>query len=565
MKNKAFYASFLSLSIAAVLVGCGGGGSSSGGSVTATQGRAVDGPLAGALVVFEDCAQQTTLTNQEGFFEFPSNCKTSALSVTGGLDRATNLPFSSTLKAPRSNANDIIVSPLTTLIQVQVESGQNVNAAAQQIARVLGLQGTNLLSADPMRNKELYTKTVVVQQLIEQIQSSIAPLTEGIAQEEFTLAAFAALSSALTADNQPSSLQDPTIIQATITQTLSAVQDYLPPEYQDNLAAVSANLAALATPAILENVQAVESSLQSLPLNTFNQGVAAIQQATQEDIQAAKESVVTNKLVDNLAEVLVLPAEQASTILAEIAAAALSSNSENALLAPLDQLLELIQESDLNVNIDPDTLFDDLSNIDAFYADYLKLASFNILNQSYNLNQLNASLLNPIGLSELNGINLGLESYGKLRNQSLRVSAGLKINTLSNKQVTIAVDRLDLGFNANGSLQSASLPAGTQLNLESNLSSVRGIELTLNTATNVLQNGQVALNGNVLSQISPHLAGLTRLPLSGETVTLTAVIDHPDIHIANNNAEEKIVLSQRYQLNENSYGSGITAKFKIAP
>jgi hypothetical protein len=405
----------------------------------------------------------------------------------------------------------------------------------------------------------------VVQQLIEQIKHSIAPLGNAIPEEAFTTAAFTALSNALTADNNVSSLQDPAIIQATITDTLSSVQEHLVPEYQTNLAAVSANLAALATPAIIANVQDVESTLQSLPAATFAQGVDSIQQATQENIQAAKDSIVTNKLVSNLTEVLALPADVASSVLAAIGAASLSNNSENALSAPLDQLLDLVDEYNIITNIDPYALLDDLVNIDAFYANYLKLATFNIFNQSYTVKQFNDSLINPISLSELNGMTLGLENYGKQHDPNIKVSAGLKISTLTNKQVVIAVNRLDLDFNENGVLQSAILPAGTQVNLQSNLSSVRGVELTLNTATNVLQNGQVALNGNVLSQISPQLAGLANLPLRGETVTLTAVIDNPKIHIANDNAEQKPVLSNKYQLSDISFGSGISAKFKIAP
>ena len=569
MKSKTLYSSILSASIAAVLLGCGGGGSSSGGGgtnpVVAKEGRAVDGPLAGALVVFEDCNRQSVETNQEGFFEFPTNCSASALTVTGGIDRATNLPFTATLKAPRSSSNEVIVSPITTLIQVQVEKGIDVNTASQQIAQALGLTGTNLLSADPMQNQELYTKTVVVQQLVEQIKHSIAPLGDAIPEEEFTLATFAALTAALTSTTSISNLQDPAIIQATITQTLTSIQEHLEPAYQNNLAAVSANLAALATPAILSNVKAVESTLQSLPASTFNQGVDAIQQSTQNEIQAAKDSVVTNKLVSSLAEVLVLPANVASSVLAEIGAATLDSNSENTLAAPFEELLALVDEYEIETAIDPETLLNELVNIDAFYADYLKLADFSILNQRYTIKDFNASLQSPINLTALDGLTLGLESFGNLRNQTIQVSAGLKISTLSNKQVSIAVDRLNLGFNSNGTLQTASLPSGTQLRLESNLNSVRAANLTLNNATNVLQNGKVALNGSVLGQISSQLSGLANLPLKGETVTLTAVIDHPQIHIANDNTEQKPVLSHKYQLNSNSFGSGVSAKFKIAP
>ena len=98
--------------------------------------------------------------------KFPLGCSSSSIRISGGLDTATNLAFSSTLKAPKSSSNDVIVSPITTLIQTQVEAGKTVTEANAEIARALGLQGTNLLTADPMDSQELYTKTVVVQQLV---------------------------------------------------------------------------------------------------------------------------------------------------------------------------------------------------------------------------------------------------------------------------------------------------------------------------------------------------------------------------------------------------------------
>ena len=201
-----------------------------------------------------------------------------------------------------------------------------------------------------------------------------------------------------------------------------------------------------------------------------------------------------------------------------------------------------------------------------FYADYIKLASFSILNTSYTYQQFNDSLQSPIDLSELNGLLLGVESYGKSTNQTLDFSAGLNLNTLSNKQVTISIDRLNLTFNAAGELQAARLPSGAKLNLSSTLKSVPNADITLGTPIDVLKNGKVALNGDVLAQIAPQFANLTKLPLKGETVLLTAVLQpQNNAYVANDNAQQKPVLSNKYQINAQSFGSGISAKFKIAP
>lgn len=563
MLNTRFYNSILAVSIAAALAACGGGGSSGGntggGTVSEKSGRAVDGPLAGSLVIFEDCGNKTTQTDAQGYFKFPVGCSSSRISISGGLDTASDLAFSSTLKAPKSNSNDVIVSPITTLIQNQIELGKTVTEANAEIARALGLQGTNLLTADPMDNQDLYTKTVVVQQLVEQIKSSIAPLGASLSEEAFTAATFAALSQALTTDSLESSLQDPAIIQSTINKTLTAIEDHLAPEYQGKIDEVSTNLAALATPAIIANVQSVQDTLENLPTSTFNQGVGAIQQSTAAEIQSAKASIITNKLVGSLTEVLTLPAAQASTILARLGAAVLSDNKDD-LTTPLADLLQIAPSIDLAV------LEDNLINVDAFYADYVELANFSILGQNYTVQDFNESLKTPIQLSELNGLLLEVKSVGQLKNQDIEVSAGLNLATLNDKQITLTIDRLTLSFNSNGSLKDAVLPTGAKLNLISSLNSVNNASLTLSQPIDVSENGKVALNSAVLSKISAQFASLTNLPLQDETVLLTAVLQPKNNeHVAHKNAQQQPVLSNKYQINAQSFGSGISAKFKIAP
>ena len=65
----------VSASAIAALVACGGGGGSESGaslSPSQVQGKAVDFYLSQANVVFTDCNNQTTTTDNEGNFTIPS-------------------------------------------------------------------------------------------------------------------------------------------------------------------------------------------------------------------------------------------------------------------------------------------------------------------------------------------------------------------------------------------------------------------------------------------------------------------------------------------------------------
>ena len=122
------------------------GGSSSGGSTTPAptiKGLAVDGPLAGATVTFVDCNNAQVETDNEGNFTFPQDCTSSELTVTGGIDTATDLPFTGEIKAPQRAPNEqnlIVVSPITTLIQASIDAGATPAEATQQIATALNLK-----------------------------------------------------------------------------------------------------------------------------------------------------------------------------------------------------------------------------------------------------------------------------------------------------------------------------------------------------------------------------------------------------------------------------------------
>lgn len=136
----------VSASAIAALVACGGGGGSESGaslSPSQVQGKAVDFYLSQANVVFTDCNNQTTTTDNEGNFTIPSNCAKSAITVSGGTDIGTGLPFTGVLQAPAADLTQggtALVSPMTTLL-AQVGTGQS-----SVLASKLGLQASDLLN-----------------------------------------------------------------------------------------------------------------------------------------------------------------------------------------------------------------------------------------------------------------------------------------------------------------------------------------------------------------------------------------------------------------------------------
>ncbi|MDR9778874.1 hypothetical protein RJJ65_40725, partial [Rhizobium hidalgonense] len=110
---------------------------------------AIDFYLSGATVTFDGCGGATRLTNATGGFNFPENCFQSNVTVTGGTDIGTGLPFTGVLRALAiPGASEIIVSPITTIISYTDAGIANTAKFAAQ----LGLEDKNFLLIDPMTN-----------------------------------------------------------------------------------------------------------------------------------------------------------------------------------------------------------------------------------------------------------------------------------------------------------------------------------------------------------------------------------------------------------------------------
>lgn len=160
---------YAALSFAVALVaGCGGGGGRANDSTTTTTvqastGVAVDFYLSGSNVTFANPSCDATVTDSAGSFTIPrADC--GAITVRGGVDVATALPFNGVFTAP---AGSTVVTPVTTLIQSLIASGKLPVQAQSTVMAALGLTQDPTVT-DPMKDPEALTKTMALVQIAQQ-------------------------------------------------------------------------------------------------------------------------------------------------------------------------------------------------------------------------------------------------------------------------------------------------------------------------------------------------------------------------------------------------------------
>ncbi|MEQ1368295.1 hypothetical protein ABLT80_04355 [Acinetobacter schindleri] len=562
MNNRVFKLTTLAIATS-LLAACGGGGggSSNAPSQPTISGRAVDGPLAGSLVTFLDCGEKTTETDNNGNFNFPQGCNESRLIVSGGIDTTTDLPFAGELKAPKvapGQGNTIIASPLTTLIQASVDAGKTPEQATNEISAALGINlasGQSLLTVDPTKNKDVYAKTVAVQQLVEQIQSVVSSLGGEATQAELNTAAFTALQTALTnTSGSTPNLTNVETISSAISTTIEKVQAKLPADTQNNIANVKANVSALSAQVVAENVRTVQEAIVSAPDTAFTQGnIQAIKNATQAGVVEAKESIAAEKIVTALVPVLTQTlTPEAKEALQAISTAVASFNTTEISNA----LTEFETVAAISI---PEEAKEAVEKANEFYADYLELNGFSAQATNYTFNQLASSLTNPIQISTLNNLLVGITGKGTQANTSITAAAALKISTAT-QTFTMTADQVNLTFTS-GNLTEAAIPAGAQIKVDSSINALN-TTITVNSTQDVLNSGKIALNTATLSKLSASFANqLNQFKLTGDTVTVTAVIKTPSSVVAIVK-DNKPALASKYTLGTTD-GSGVTAKFKV--
>ncbi len=132
----------------------GAGGVSGGDGVEVLAGQVVDGYVANATV-FRDANNNGALDDGESFTttdidgNFTLEGGSGPLIAVGGTDVSTGLAFEGVLKAPEGST---VITPLTTLVQQLVETGDTADAAETKVKQALGIDATFQLSkTDPVK------------------------------------------------------------------------------------------------------------------------------------------------------------------------------------------------------------------------------------------------------------------------------------------------------------------------------------------------------------------------------------------------------------------------------
>ena len=211
--NKYIKYTFLATTITTLLTACAGSDGSNNSSTAPfaskpISGAAVDFYLKNATVKFDDCNGLTTTTDLQGKFSFDTtaDCNNSAITITGGTDIGTGLPFTGTLKIKKTDLqnisnNDLVASPLTSL-EYYLGSGD-----LQVVLNNLGLTtvtAANIKSFNPITDGSAKEMEVIftLQQLATQIEDNFQAINKSdgsvaLTQEQATQIAFSTIGSTL--------------------------------------------------------------------------------------------------------------------------------------------------------------------------------------------------------------------------------------------------------------------------------------------------------------------------------------------------------------------------------
>jgi len=517
-------------SAAALMVACGGSDDSPTPTPPAATvtGKAVDFYLSGSTVTFTSCGNKTTTTDANGGFTFPAGCSSSALTVTGGTDIGTGLPFTGTLQAQAVAADKagkgLVVTPLTTLAAVQ-------GVDASVIAAKLGLS-PDLTTVDPMTDKNLLKSAVVVQQLIDQVTKTLISLASSaggsISQAAAANAAAKAVAAAIIGSSGTIDLGSTALVSAAVKGAVQNAAPSLPSSLQNNINTVAANVVALVTPTISTLVSNVSKAM------TDNVTIGA---SAKDTLAALKNSGAMNKVAESASSTAVASAIKA-------VAPALTNGSLTSALTQLGNVVTGGSASDVsnaisnlgtgNVN---QSAANDLVNA-AKLNNYIALGNVSVNGASpvpY------ASQLNGIGT--LTDVKVVLTAVGTPLASSAggSVRAGLHY-TYNNNTVDLIINNVTLAFNGSGALTGATVPAGTTYNFNiaggvkatltstnnsaDNLFAAGALDLPFNTFLAKLKSAG-ALSDAQIASLTPQAGGtaavtFTMLGANGSTVTVAS-------------------------------------------
>ena len=236
--NKYIKYTFLATTITTLLTACAGSDGSNNSSTApfaskSISGTAVDFYLANATVKFDDCNGLTTTTGAQGQFSFQTtaDCNNSAITITGGTDIGTGLPFTGTLKIKKTDLqnlsnNDLVASPLTSL---EYYLG---DADLQVVLNNLGLstvKAADIKSYNPVTDGGAKEMAVIftLQQLATQIEDNFQAINKSdgsvaLTQEQATQIAFSTIASTLKTQGKTLFDSNGTLQATALTEILTA-------------------------------------------------------------------------------------------------------------------------------------------------------------------------------------------------------------------------------------------------------------------------------------------------------------------------------------------------------
>lgn len=452
-----------------LLSACGGSDNDHGASPfvpKTVQGVAVDFYVGGATISLDDCDGVTTETNDEGKFNFTTTraCNESAMTVTGGTDLVTGLPFTGTLKIKKTNLqnwssrNLLVASPLTTL-EYYVSSAQELQTILDNLG-IKNANASNLSTFNPVSSgtAQEMASIFVLQQLITQIEDSLQalPNSEG---------------------NAALNLEEATALAVNaITQTLKTPNQSL----FDSTGAIS--------PTQL-------SAVLEAAVNTANEKL----EEKGEEIRVPEQLAV--QVQGNI--------QTLSDVVATVLTTGGSANDLVNAIENNEGILEQIQD------IVKTPLINSFS-----------LASYS-LEQIKNSTAAAPLLVNRIDINNTARITFAMANTTTNVNESAEV--GFKVVANRNaleETLDVYLDKLNIVFNADGSIQSATIPAGATFKIASSLGSITNGTFEAASDISIASNGSISLYDMVQqnSTLANYYSQYFNLLRAEDKITVTAVV-----------------------------------------
>jgi len=261
-------------------VGCGGGSSSNNSTPTKVTGTSIDGYISGALVKLDGKTAKTDANGKWTITVPTALTKTSIVSTTGGTDTATGAKFEGRISAIASANEQVVVTPVTSLVVPLVKQGKSATKAEASIAKQIGVPVTSI-SADPIKalksktpaDKLAAQKVIKTALLVQKIAEGLAKSVSAADSKQFlstTDAVFASIATEL------SKGQDISAVVANVDKIASNVATILQKNGDSSkLLASKLQAAAAVVKEVAQQIQAIQPS--EIDTNTLSKVSKAVE------------------------------------------------------------------------------------------------------------------------------------------------------------------------------------------------------------------------------------------------------------------------------------------------